>query len=73
MTQVVLKKFRGKLQFFQAYFCTLVFLSCSFFHYYGYSYSNLVIILVIKGLQSGKFSLVRVAHHHYDETIDGAN
>ena len=29
--------------------------------------------MVLKGIQAGKFSLVRTFFHHYDTTIDGAN
>ena len=33
----------------------------------------LVILVILKGMQAGKFSLVRALYHHYDDTINGAN
>ena len=73
MTQVFFSIFRCKLQFFQANLSALVFLPCNFFLHHGYIILNIVIIIVLKGIQAGRFSLARTFYHHYDETIDGAN
>lgn len=45
-------------------------------HWYSYlvaSFFIMVIIIVLKGIQAGKFSLARALYHHYDSTIDGVN